>query len=51
MEMLGREKRKKQLPEPIEPQHIKQQVKHSGMHKHISKQRPRLLDKLYRPCR
>ena len=50
-EMLCREKRQKHLPEPIKPQHIKQQMQNACMHEHISQQRPRLLDKLQRPGR
>ena len=50
-QVLRREKSQKQTTEPEQPQHIKQDVQHTGMHEHVSNQRPGPTDKNFRPCR
>ena len=40
--MLSRKEMKEQTTEPIQPKHIKQDMHKVRMHKHISKQAPRL---------
>lgn len=41
-EVLLREEVQEQLPEPVEPQHVEQQVEHVGVHEHVRHHRPRL---------
>lgn len=37
--MLGVEEEQKQLPEPVEPQHVEEQVQHVVVEKHVGEQR------------
>ena len=49
--MAGRKETQEKLAEPIEPQHIEQQMQGSGMQEHISHQRPWLFQELRDTCR